>query len=37
MLPTNILYKAGERVNTYAGGGQSRLENRMKRLFREEG
>ena len=35
VLPFNVIYKDGERATSYAGGGQTRLENRLRRLFRD--
>ena len=32
-LPHNVIYQAGERVKDYAGGGATRLENRLKRIM----
>ena len=32
-LPFNVLYKDGERVKSYAGGGGDRLDNRLKRVL----
>jgi hypothetical protein len=36
VLPFNVVYKGGERAASYAGGGRERLENRLRRLFRED-
>jgi len=37
VLPINVIYQNGERAASYAGGGQTRLENRLRRLFRDGG
>lgn len=31
-LPFNVIYKHGERVKSFAGGGLERLENRLRRV-----
>ena len=34
-LPFNLVYRAGERTRTWAGGGADRLDNRLKRVLGE--